>query len=614
MNHTFTFFKIFILFNSISLYLDAQNYGHAYYQHSLGGAVLCDAFTTQKHQNVPGYMMASFKSWSPATSYNFTLDRTSLGGSFSNSGFDFKKAYVIHADPTEECDVTTRPVDNCVGVSIIETSPPPSPGSQQAYYAMAGAYDKACFFTLVDAQGNCFNSSAYQFPGRDFTNITKPLIIECSAVSGHYIICGSFDRTMYVIRVNSQGQIIWSSLYPIQGEPRDMIEAAFGPNKHNEFIVVGKSYFDYANNLTDAFVMKLDQNTGVVYMARRVNLWSFPLQGWGNQHFNHISVIQKETPNASVNHFGYVLAGYTDQYNINTIGRGLYHRLDSNLNFSAIEIFGTIGDPTGGEIVDIVGRQTVGSTTWYYYSLIKNSAGMSVIRTNFAASGNFSSPMFVNIFKEFDYYVPGHVTRPCAIGMYNVTNSPFSGLQLFGDYTTTNGQTLHLVKSYFNGLEGCYSSTSTPLASTPGSSYPVDNFTPYGSLSACTNFFITDVEDGSYNNICGPLDSVSNGSNQRYAQTVLNTTEANELIRIYPNPSRGLLNLDYYMQEPGTINISILNLLGQEVANLTETRSETGNFQIQVDLDQLGVKPGIYVLNYNSAFEQVSRRVVVENH
>lgn len=599
---------------SMSLGLEAQNYGHAFYQHSSGGANLCDALTSNKHLSQPGYMMASFKANSSSSSYNFALDRTSLGGSYSNPLMDFKKVYQIHADPTEECDVAARPIDNCAGVSIIETVLPPSPGSSQGYYAMAGAFDKGCFFTLVDAFGNCFNSCSYRFPGRDgYANVTKPLIIECSSVSGHYIICGSFNRTMYTIRVNAQGQIIWSRLYDIEGEPRDMIEAAFGPNKWNEFIVVGKSYLDYSNNLTDAFVMQLDQNTGAVYMARRLNLWSFPLQNWGNQHFNDVTVIHKESPAANTNQFGYVLAGYTDQYNVNTIGRGLYLRVDSNLNFSGIEIFGPANNANGGEVVDIVGRQTVGSTQWLYYSLVKNGTGMSVIRTN-NVMGGFSSISLVNIFKEFDYLIPGQVTQPVKIGMYNLTNSPFSGLQLFGDLNTTNGHSQHLVKSYFNGLEGCYSSTSTPVSNTPGSSHPVDNITAYGGLTSCPIFYISDSEDGSYLDLCGPLDSVANGSNLRNAILSGTQLSSNRSLNLSPNPSQGPLNLEYTLSEAGTLEVSLFNLLGKEVTRFTESKTEGGTYTSQIDLNQLGLSSGVYILNYRGPSEQGSRRIVYEKN
>lgn len=609
MKHLFTLFTALLLAASFPIGIEAQNYGHAYYQHSSGGSTLCHAFTSEKHLSQPGYMMASYKPISLNSAYNFALDRTSLGGAYLNPNMDFKKIYRMYADPSAECNEITRPVDNCAGVSIIETEQFHLPGSQQGYYALAGAFDKACFFSLVDNFGNCFNSCAYRFPAREVISVTKPLIIECSNASGHYLICGSFNKTMYVIRVNEQGQIIWSKLYPIEGEPRDMIAAAYGPNKQNEFIVVGKSFLEYATNKTDAFVMKLDQNNGSVLLARRVNIFTIN-NVFGDQHFNSICLFHREQSNLMTN-YGYLLTGYTDPFSIFTTGNGLYHRLDTNLNFVSIGIFRPANSPNNGEIMDVLSRKKPNVNSYHYYSLVKNDNGMGVIRTNWNLL--FSPQSILNGHAvEFDFSVPGSVTQPVAISMYNVNNSPYEGIQLFGNVNSTGTIDQHLVKSYFNGVTACHSSSISPFYMEPASQHPVDLVVPYGELTACPLFHISDEEDGSYVNYCGPLDSVLNGDNSRMALLQTAAQAGAIQLKLYPNPSQGLVNLEYDLQEAGDVEISLCTLLGQEVLRINETKAEAGHYQLPIDLAGAGLDQGIYILTYKGPHHMESRRIAYE--
>lgn len=611
MKHLFTLLATLLLGAFFPNGIEAQNFGHAYYQHSSGGSELCHAFTSEKHINQPGYMMASYKASSIGSGYNFALDRTSLGGVYINPNMDFKKVYFLHADPGEECSDVTRPVNNCAGISIIETEQFNLPGSQQGYYALAGAFDKGCFFSLVDNFGNCFNSCAYRFPTREIVSVTKPLIIECSNVSGHYLICGSFNKTMYVVRVNQLGQVIWSKLYPIEGEPRDMIAAAYGPNKQNEFIVVGKSYLAYSTNKTDGFVMKLDQNNGSVFFSRRVNsnnMFSAP----GDQHFNSITLFHREQINGSfITNHGYLLTGYTDPFLISNNGTGLYHRLDTNLNFVTIGIFRPFNSPLNGEIIDVVSRRKPNTNSFNYYCLVKNNTGMGVIRTNWNVSFNVVA-IAAGHAVEFDFSVPGSVTQPVSIGMYDGVNSAYAGIQLFGNVNSTGTIDQHLVKSYFNGVSACHSSTYSPFYTEPSSQHPNDLIVPYGELTACPLFYISDEEDGSYVNYCGPLDSVSNGDNSRMAQLNAARQEKELQVKLYPNPSHGQVNLEYDLQEAGNVEISLCNLLGQELLRISETKTEAGHYLLPIDLAGAGINEGIYILTYKGPHRQESRRIAFE--
>ena len=581
------------------------------YPHSAGGTKMCDALTIEQHTIAPGYVMVGYKDTSAANSFNFIIDRTGLGGQIGSQNNTFQKAYQIHANPNEECDLVIRPVTNCAGVSIIETNGANGPGQQAARYALAGAYSEACFFALMDHAGNAIFASSYKFPSRTNTVVTQPKIIECSNTPGEYIICGGFNRTMYALRVDAIGNIMWSHLYPIEGEPRDMIAAAYGPNKDNEFIIVGKTWLDKVNTAIDGFVMKLDQQNGNVILSRRLAIWpyNFGLNNLGNQYFNAIEVVKKE----GLQPYGYMLGGYTDSFSNVVYGSGLLYRVDSVLTMQNAEIYTSPFDSLGGEIVDIMRRERIITNNPnflnHYYLLMKTDSGVTVIKRD-----NFSG--WNNPGQGYHYKNPGKILQACKLGMINDMNSLYGGLQIYNTFYGASGSTLpahHLLTTYFTGQTACNSFTSVPPYSQPATMHFIDPIMPFGSLIRCPSFMLTTKEDPGSVSICGPAISIPGGDNSRSVNApALLKPEGTFYTRVFPNPTKNKSRVEYSIQENSTVKLELYNMLGQLVSIIEETQKEAGSYQTEIDLGALGLEKGVYFVKYKLGIENGSCKLIFE--
>ncbi len=78
-------------------------------------------------------------------------------------------------------------------------------------------------------------------------------------------------------------------------------------------------------------------------------------------------------------------------------------------------------------------------------------------------------------------------------------------------------------------------------------------------------------------------------------------------VSIYPNPSKGVFSVKAQLPEAGEVNIKVLNMLGQEVANSTAT-SNSVDFNTVIDLTESA--EGTYFIYLQSGAHQVMRRVV----
>lgn len=611
------FYKALVFIVFLPLGMSAQNYGQVMYPHSAGGSKMCDALTLEQHTLNAGYVMVGYKDTSAAGAYNFIIDRTVLGGAVSLQNNTFQKAYQIHANPNEECDLQIRPVNNCAGVSIIETNGANGPGQIGARFALAGAYSEACFFALLDPLGNALFSTSYKFPSRTNTLVTQPKIIECTNTPGEYIICGGFNRTMYAFRIDASGNILWSHLYPIEGEPRDMIAAAFGPNMDNEFIVVGKTWMDAANNGIDGFLMKLEQQNGNVVIFRRLHMFPYNAgpNNLGNQYFNTIEVVKKEYPSPFFSPnwllpYGYAVGGYSDAFSLTPAGTALHYRVDSVLWHQNLDIYTSPLDTTGGEIVDILRRQrNVPNNRYHYYLLMKTDSGITVIKRDNIIQA-------INPAQGFHYKNPGKVMKACKLGMVNDMTSVFGGLQIYGTIYNGLNATLpahNIIKTYFTGETACNSFTSIPMSGGAATQHFIDIIVPFGGLNRCPSFNLTSKEDPGYTDVCGPLSSITGGDNSRIISSAGTTKPEGTLYaKLYPNPAKTNCTITYAIQQNSRVKLELYNMLGQWVCTVEDEQKEAGTYQTEIKLSELGLEKGMYFVNYSLGGETGSCKLLYE--
>ena len=82
----------------------------------------------------------------------------------------------------------------------------------------------------------------------------------------------------------------------------------------------------------------------------------------------------------------------------------------------------------------------------------------------------------------------------------------------------------------------------------------------------------------------------------------------NGTLSIYPNPNKGVFNLDLINVQDGKYTISVDNLLGQEV--YSETRNVINTSTNIVNLSNL--TKGVYMINIENNDTSINRKIIIE--
>lgn len=81
-------------------------------------------------------------------------------------------------------------------------------------------------------------------------------------------------------------------------------------------------------------------------------------------------------------------------------------------------------------------------------------------------------------------------------------------------------------------------------------------------------------------------------------------------IHVYPNPSFGQLSIDYSLLQTARVTIDILDLNGRLVNNIFSGSRNPGSYSNQVDLNQIGLSQGTYLVKVNCGGEPFYQRFV----
>jgi hypothetical protein len=86
-----------------------------------------------------------------------------------------------------------------------------------------------------------------------------------------------------------------------------------------------------------------------------------------------------------------------------------------------------------------------------------------------------------------------------------------------------------------------------------------------------------------------------------------NAGYVNNTISAFPNPTSDLVNLNYHMSDAGDVDIRVFSTSGQLVMDRVISHDTPGEYKTELQLSQLGLPGGLYVI-------QVIRRDEVVDH
>jgi len=87
--------------------------------------------------------------------------------------------------------------------------------------------------------------------------------------------------------------------------------------------------------------------------------------------------------------------------------------------------------------------------------------------------------------------------------------------------------------------------------------------------------------------------------------------EALAFLGVYPNPTQEKLALNYYLHEPGPVEIKVTDLTGKVIHKENKADLPIGMHVSEISLKEAGA--GIYILSISTPSGQVSRRIVKSN-
>jgi len=525
-------------------------------------------------------------------SRNFQI--TGYGNSFIWKGYEIFDA--------NSCNGTLTKVNNCKGVTAVEVK-----GLNNIRYVLAGSYDKAAFFTSLDSVGGVINYMQYPFPPPTNTASpypSKPIIIK-SNVQHEYFICGTYENSMYILNVNSTGNIIWSSYYNGSNgiQPKAIM---IDPYHSNRLIVAGGMVTETMDK--DAFFMSVDALTG---LSLNVKLFGNP---GGEDIFN--SVIEGSNMGAN-NGQGYVLGGYSQGYPGSTQGTAWLVKLDPNGTI----IWNRLITPSLGTnkgIVDVIERLNT-LNAYEYYALTDCSIGMQVAKLDDAGLPfQFFNPSGPN--NEYVYNYTGNVCRSNNLGYVNTTSpGNFTGIQVYGTqigYLTfpwVNGSAV--ISAYFNGETNCFYNYSKLSYFIEGPGFMGEsNVTKFGALSSCSNFLITDAFAGiiaAYH--CGGV--IPSGSNQRTApngEPLALIEKEEKLVSVYPNPVINKTTVTYNSHDQSRVIINLFDVSGRLISSIQPDLKSEGTYNEEIDFTNLDLSSGVYFLTI-SVDGTVTKEKIVYN-
>ena len=86
----------------------------------------------------------------------------------------------------------------------------------------------------------------------------------------------------------------------------------------------------------------------------------------------------------------------------------------------------------------------------------------------------------------------------------------------------------------------------------------------------------------------------------------------NKNIIVYPNPSNGILNLNLFNAIDSKYDIEVFDIYGKSVYKTEKLNRNSTEFIIEINLSDLNLPNGLYLININSNNQSSSQRIMIE--
>ncbi len=180
-------------------------------------------------------------------------------------------------------------------------------------------------------------------------------------------------------------------------------------------------------------------------------------------------------------------------------------------------------------------------------------------------------------------------------------------------YTSVNcGRTYKLEKFWLgNNLTSVPTSNSSFFVPTDSSEWRFISYdiSSYAGLPNVMFSFRWDAAQG--NNVF--LDDIAiSTTNQPEPYIVGNSNPIEKEISIYPNPSNGIMNIEFYNTGEAVTEIMLIDVLGKSKMTKTHSNLPVGWNSLQVNTVKEGLSPGLYFLKVKSGDRTAEKKIIIE--
>jgi photosystem II stability/assembly factor-like uncharacterized protein len=137
--------------------------------------------------------------------------------------------------------------------------------------------------------------------------------------------------------------------------------------------------------------------------------------------------------------------------------------------------------------------------------------------------------------------------------------------------------------------------------------YTADGGLSWSNQSGCTTNALINVKFYNQNlgYACG-----ANGTIVKYTNTIgVEEIENNFNLTVFPNPTNGLLTVNFYSGKNENVNLAIFDILGKELFSEKDIYS-SGSFTKQLDISQY--KSGVYFVKLQNKNGRIVKKIVIE--